>query len=704
MTSDLHARYATAESLLPHNLKKLIATPRVAANWIDDTDTFWYRNESGDRHEHVLVDAQAGTKRPALEHEWQDRSRPDEAASPDGRWAVSLRAHDLWIRDTTTGAERRLTTDGIEAYDYGGMTDAAAGRVMLENLGLAAPPLVEWSPDSTRFVTHRLDQRKLELMHLVRSAPPDGGRPRPMTYRYAVPGDEHIATAEYFVFDAATGKSVQARCEPVAASLVPPIAYGWVWWSAGQSRVYWLSGDRGDHHVALHALDPDTGEVTVLAEERSDSQLLLGPQQMDRNVRVLASGEVLWWSQRSGWGHLYRYAADGTVTALTSGEWTVRHIVTVDEAARRVVFTAGGREPGSDPYLQQLCSVSLDGGEVTAITSDGLDHHAQPSPSGRYFVDVASRWDIPAVSVLRDSSGGVVMELERADATALRAAGWTPPERVVVKAADGETDLYCAVYRPHDFDPDRTYPVVEEIYPGPQVSCAPLRFPLSGGPLTGAMFGHAAEFAALGFAVVVVDGHGSALRSKDFQDAVRHSGDAPFVDDHVAALRQLAATRPWLDLDRVGIYGHSAGGYASTRAMLQAPDFYKVAVSSGGNHDNRVNHAWWGEKYFGLTGEFDFDRQANVALADNLKGKLLLVHGEMDDNAVPHNTMRLADALIQANKDFDLLILPNAPHHITPHAAYWQRRRWDYFVRHLMGEQPPDYRLAEFPAPDFVLA
>ncbi|MFG2584808.1 S9 family peptidase [Streptomyces malaysiensis] len=754
MTSDLHARYAKAEALLKHNLKKLITSPRVTANWIGETDSFWYRNETGDRHAFVLVDAAAGTKRPAFDHdrlaealagvlgekpdpkalpladaEFRDGTvhvvvgrkeiavsldgyeatvvgevRMDEATSPDGRWAVALREHNLWIRDITTGEERQLTTDGAEAYEYGVSTDAAAGRVLLEYLGLDTPPSVVWSPDSTRFVTHRLDQRELELMHLVRSVPLDGGRPKPMTYRYAVAGDEHIATSDFFVFDAATGTSVKARCAPVDASLVPAIDYGFVWWSEDQARVYWVSGDRGDHHVALHALDPDTGEVTVLAEERSDSQISLGPQQMDCNVRVLSNGDVLWWSQRSGWAHLYRYSTDGTVTTLTSGDWTVRHIVTVDEAARRVVFTAGGREPGSDPYLQQLCSVSLDGGQVTALTSDGLDHHAQPSPSGRFFVDVASRWDTPAVSVLRDRSGAVVLELERADATALYAAGWAPPERAVVKSADGETDLYCAIYRPHDFDPDRKYPVVEEIYPGPQISCAPLRFPLSGGPLTGAMFGGGGVFAALGFVAVVVDGRGSALRSKAFQDDARRSGDARFVDDHVSAVRQLAEARPWMDLDRVGIYGHSAGGYASTRAMLQEPDFYKVAVSSGGNHDNRINHAWWGEKYFGLKGDFDFDRQTNVALAGNLKGKLLLVHGEMDDNAVPHGTMRLVDALIKANKDFDLLILPNACHHMVPGSAYWNRRRWDYFVRHLMGETPPDYRIAEFPNPDFVLA
>lgn len=751
--TNLAAGYAKAESLLPHKMKRLVTSYHIAPGWVGDSETFWYRNHTGTGHEFVVVDAEAGTQRPAFDHarlaealaavletevdptampltdlEPRDGAvrltvgevrlevdldsytatvlgpvRMAEALSPDGRWAVLHRDHNLYLRDTTTDEERQLTTDGVDGHAYGGMNDQVSAAVMRENLGISFPPMVVWSPDSTRFVTHRLDQRDVEWMHLVRSSPFDGGRPRLLSYRYALPGDENVASAEFFVFDAATGASVQAKCEPVNMPFVPAIAYGWVWWSQDQNKVYWLSNDRGDHNVALHQLDPATGDVTVLVAESSTSHILYGPQQQDRNIRTLSTGEVLWWSQRSGWAHLYLYGTNGTVTTLTSGDWMVRHVVTVDEDARRVVFTAGGQDAEGDPYLQQLCSVSLDGGEITAITSDGLDHATTPSPSGRYFVDIASRWDEPPVSVLRDRTGAVVLELERADASALYATGWTAPERVVVKAADGVTDIYCAIYRPFDFDPAKTYPVLDCVYPGPQISCAPLRFPLSGGTFTGAAmaFNHPEAHAALGFAVVVVDGRGAALRSQAFQDHARVSGDAVFVDDHVTAIRQLAESRPWLDLDRVGIYGYSAGGYASARAILQAPDFYKVAVSSAGNHDNRVNHSWWGEKFFGLPADFDFARQANVALADNLEGKLLLIHGEMDDNATPHGTMRLVDALIAANKDFDLLIVPNADHHMMVNRAYFLRRRWDYFVQHLMGQTPPPYRIEEIPVEAF---
>ena len=752
MTTDLAARYAAAEALLPHNLKKLVLSAQARPAWVRDTETFWYRTRTAEGTRFFVVDAEAGTKQPAFDHvlmaealrtvvdvpvdaaelpfagiELRDGAVrvavgdqrvavslgdysatvlgpvvQGESTSPDGRWAVSLRDHNLWIRDTETDESRQLTTDGVEAYDYGVMTDAAAARVMMENLGgLQVPPLVAWSPDSSSFVTHRLDQRDLELMHLVRSSPLGGGRPKPMTYRYAMVGDEGQASSELFVFEAATGEATQAKCPPLHTPFVPTIAYGHLWWSEDNRSVFFLSSDRGDHNVQLNHLDPATGDVRVLVEESSASHITFGPQHQERNVRVLTTGEVLWWSQRSGYGHLYLYGTDGSVRALTQGEWVVRSVVSVDEAARRLVITAAGRLPGSDPYLQEICLLDLDTGHLTTVTEDGLDHDCVPSRSGRFFVDITSRYDTPTVSVLRNGAGDVVLELERADATALHAAGWSPAERVVVKAADGVTDVYCAIYKPHDFDPTKSYPVLDEIYAGPQISITPLRFPLAGGTMTGERSG--AIFAALGFVVVAVDHRGSAMRHKAFQDDARLGGIGRFVDDHVAAITQLAETRPWMDLDRVGIFGHSGGGSGSTRAMLAAPDFFKVAVSSAGNHDDRIYHAWWGEKIFGLKDEYDYDSHANASLAANLKGKLFLVHGEMDDNVTPHHTMRLVDALIKENKDFDLLIVPNAEHAILVHTAYWIRRRWDYFVQHLLGETPPAYRIADIPVdPDYL--
>ena len=558
-TTDLAARYAAAEAISPAKLKDLVDSPLVRPAWIRDTETFWYGNRRDGRTEFVLVDAAAGTKAPAFDHDRLAESLkgvldgdldpgnlpvteidvvegglrlvaqgkrlevlldsysvrvlgpvgPFDMFSPDGRWLLYTQDHNLFVREVATDEVRQLTTDGVEGCEYGALPEFAVVH-MRKSLGISFPPLVVWSPDSTRFVTHRLDQRNVELMHLVRSSPPGGGRPTLLSYPLALVGDpdESLATSDYFVFDVASGEVTKADRAPEVTPFIPMVGYARLWWSNDGTKVHLISGNRGDTHVELNEIDAVTGEVRVLLEESSDTHITFAPQHQDCNVRTLGTGEVLWWSQRSGWGHLYLYAPDGSTRTLTAGDWVVRKVVSVDEEARRVVFTAAGRLPGSDLYLQELCSVSLDGGDITTITSDGLDHDAAPSPSGRFFVDVTSRYDVPAVSVLRDRSGEVVLELEQADATRLLDAGWSPPERVVVKAADGVTDIYCAVYAPHGLDPAKKYPVLDEIYAGPQNSSAALRFPQSGGPLLGT--NEAQVFAALGFVVFVIDGRGGA--------------------------------------------------------------------------------------------------------------------------------------------------------------------------------------------------
>lgn len=746
--TNIASRYVAAEAFTPARLRELVDSAAVKPTWLRGTESFWYRRLHEGKTEFVMVDAEAGTKQPAFDHtrmaealkgvldgevdpgelpitkmdlangglRLEARGQrvevrldsytvtalgpvlPHEDVSPDGRWALFTQDYNLFVRDTSTDEVRQLTTDGEADFGYGDLADFAVASV--KALGVGLPPFGVWSPDGNRWVTAKFDQRAVGMMHIVKSAPAGGGRPVLQSYHYACVGDaeESLATSEYHVFDLPSGSSVKADCGPVLTPFLPVTAYGYVWWSDDSRTVSFISTSRGDTEVKLNTLDATSGQVRVALEESSTSQILFGPQQQDCNVRTLTSGEVLWWSQRTDWGHLYLYGTDGSVTALTSGEWMVRNVVSVDEDARRVVFTAAGRLPGQDPYLQEVCSVALDGGDITTVTSDGLDHDVVASPSGRFLVDVISRYDTPTVSVLRDATGAELQVLERANAARLLAAGWTPPERAVVKAADGVTDIYCSVYRPHGFDPTQKYPVLDGIYPGPQVSSATLRFPQSGGVMVG--FTEGPVFAALGFVVVEIDGRGSALRSKSFQDYARRSGEAVFVDDHAVAIKQLAETRPWMDLDRVGITGHSAGGYGAARALLARPDLFSVAVSSCGNHDNTVNHAWWGEKFFGSSESFDFNEQSNASLAGNLQGKLFLIHGDADDNAVPHGTMRLVDALIRANKDFDLLIVPNAGHAGVLLNGYWVRKRWDYLVQHLMGETPPDgYQVADTPLP-----
>lgn len=742
MSTDLTSRYELAEKLLVANQKQLIHTPMVTPVWIRDTETFWYRNRTSTGSEYVFVDAVAGTKRPAFDHERVAKAlgallnaeydakalpffgielteantvrvsvekqrveidletytatnlgeaRGGESTSPDGRWAVSVKDHNLVIRNVATDEERQLTTDGATDLSYAIAPGGSRNTTTQENLGFTMPPLVVWSPDSSQFVTYQLDERLCSRMYLIRSAPLDGGRPKGYDYPYSMVGDAHVATAAYFVFDAETGVATKAQCDPVEMAYVSSVALGMLWWD--DKGLFFVNSDRGDKNVWINELNPHTGEVTLRAHESSARQVLLGPQFSDRFVRFLATGEILIWSERSGWGHLYLIGTDGAWTALTSGDWLVRKLVSVDEAARRVVFTAGGLVADGDPYLQELYAVSLDGGPVATITADGLDHECSPSKSGQFFVDNTSRVDVPNVATLRNQAGDVVLELETCDPAGLFDLGFIPCERVKVKAADGATDIWAGIYKPIGFDESKTYPVLEEIYPGPQINTVPMRFPHSGGLMTGAP--RAFEMLGLGFVVVTVDGAGSALRSQAFSNDARHNGRGNLIPDHVAAIKQLAATRPWMDIERMGIYGHSGGGYASVRGILQAPDFYKVCVSSAGDHDDHTYHAWWGEKYFGLEDEHDYAGASNSSLVANLKGKLLIGHGEMDDNVTPHLTMRLVDALIKANKNFDLKIIPNADHSMFHNLAWWSRQRWDYFVTHLMGETPPEYEVAE---------
>jgi hypothetical protein len=438
--SDIASRYANAEKFLRPTLRTLVDSPQVRPNWVEDTDVFWYENVVGGRSEYVLVDAAARTKAPAFDHGRLAEAlkgvvdgevdvdalgisalepvegglrltakgkrvevdldtytvtalgddNPFESISPDRRWALYLQDNNMFVRDLATEEVRQLTSDGTDGCSYGTLPDFALAQ-MQQKLGVTFPPVVVWSPDGTRFVTHRLDQRPVGLMHLVRSAPEGGGRPQLLSYHYACSGDptESLPTVKHLVFEPATGAVVEAEGEPDVVAFVPPSLYQRVWWKEDGSSYYVILNNRDDSHVWLTEVDAATGAVRTLIDETSETQFLLAAEYAHHNVRTLKGGEVLWWAQRGDWGHLYLHRTDGSVTPLTSGDWQVRRVVSVDEDSRRVVFTAAGRLPGSDPYLQELCSVSLDGGEITTITSDGLDHDAAASESGRFFVDNA---------------------------------------------------------------------------------------------------------------------------------------------------------------------------------------------------------------------------------------------------------------------------------------------------------------------------
>ncbi|MCT2586176.1 S9 family peptidase [Actinophytocola gossypii] len=743
--------YQAAERLLRRSASPgdLVVGDKVRPRWIGD-GRFWYTVGTGRRF--VLVDPAAGTREPAFDHarladalarasghpvdpealpfptiqpagnvvefdafgeHWRchldghtcERAEPAPPGnplavpSPDGNVVVFRRGHDLWAGSPADGREWALTTDGGPDHAYGPGPASTGNATLLRKIGLPhLPPAVAWSPDSTRVLAHRTDERDVRLTHLVEARRADGGPPTTHTQRYAYPGDEHLPLAELVVLDVAEGTVVRAKAEPLRMPHVSPIVAGWAWWAPDGSAVYYLDQPRDPRTLTLHRLDPATGEVTTVLSET-------GPTRVEPNqwlyeppiVRVLA-GEVLWYSQRDGWGHLYRYdlRTGELLGRVTSGEWAVRQILHVDEAERVVYFTASGLV-GADPYRRTVCRVGLDGSGFARVTDDDLDHVVTTPPGTAYFLDSASTVDTPPVTTVRDWSGRVLVELERADIGGLTATGWSPPERFRVTAADGVTDLYGVLYRPHGFDPTRRYPVVDTLYPGPQVNrVAPTFDP-------GGMGLDAEPLAALGFAVIALDGRGTPGRSKAFHDAGRLA-DAGCLADHVAALRQLAETRPWLDLDRVAAFGHSGGGFAAARAVLDHPDAYHAAVALSGSHDARYFNPGFVETYDGADDPEAWARAATVDLADRLVGKLLLVHGELDDQVHPQHTLRLADRLVAAGKDFELLIVPGAEHTFIDHLAYVRTRCWDFLVRELGGTAPPAYRPAPIPIGPELLA
>ncbi|MDH3734885.1 MAG: prolyl oligopeptidase family serine peptidase, partial [Gemmatimonadota bacterium] len=488
--------------------------------------------------------------------------------------------------------------------------------------------------------------------------------------RFDMPPDQHRSTVCDHVYCGGTFADVE--------------------WSPDGSAVAFVSSSRDHKRALVRVAEASTGEVRDVFEEVEETFFESGG-----NWRYLTErGQILWRSQRDGWAHLYLYdASTGDLRGqVTSGEWNVHRILGVDETNGTVTFIGNHRE-SADPYFQYLYRVSLDGGGVELLTPGQANHTVSLSPDGSHFVDVRSTPTTPPVSVLRDRTGAEMLTLETADISRLEASGWQPPIPFAVKARDGETDVYGLLFRPSDFDESRRYPVINYLYPGPQSGSVGSRsFRSSHRDLQ--------SLAELGFVVIELDAMGTPMRSKAFHDAYYGNMGDNGLPDQMAGIRELAERHPWIDLDQVGIYGHSGGGFASTDGILRYPDFYKVAVSQAGNHDNRNYEDDWGEKWQGLLetnpdGTTSYDNQANQLLAGNLAGKLLIAHGTMDSNVPSSNTMLVVDALIAANKDFDLVLLPNRGHGFG-NEPYMMRRRWDYFVRHLLGaEPPPEYEFGK---------
>jgi dipeptidyl-peptidase-4 len=651
---------------------------------------------------------------------------PEAVPSPDGRWLAFIDKGNLWIRSADGQTRFPLTNDAQPHYAYGAPVESTAGvnmtgaaaRALAVRDGhpLPGPPgpppraIVLWSPDSKYLFTHRLDERGVKEIGLTQSTPTDGTlRPISNQWRYAIPNDA-VAQCEPWIFDLAS-RSGRAVADAMPAVFLTPIEAGDAWWSPDSSRAYWIARSRYAKTMSLNVIAASSGRAHQLFSETGNTYVesaSLGEVPM---VYVLANRDVLWFSERDGFGHLYVFdGANGNLKRrISSGSWTVRNVLRLDEA-RGFVYVAGNeREPKDDPYYRRVYRIGLNDGKVRLLTPEVADHAVRSeqeagvfankavgpagnpkdsygfSPSGGFFLDTFTRTDLPAVTVLRRADGSLVAEIERADISKLTAVGFTPPERFSALAADGKTMLYGNVLRPSNFDASKHYPVLDSPYPGPQSHRAQPNF-------IAAVFdrSEAQTYAELGFIVVVVDGRGSHGRSKRFHDeSYGGLAQAGHLDDHVAAIKELARRYPYMDLDRVGIFGTSGGGYATVHAMETFPDFFKVGVSDAGNHDQRGYIAVWGETYNGPESGSNYTDAANPLLVNSIKGKLFLMHGDMDSNVLPSQTFQLVDALIKANKDFELLIVPNAGHGLLMLDPYPLRRSWDFMVRNLLHAEPP---------------
>ncbi len=621
-------------------------------------------------------------------------AREPGVASPDGTREAFIRNWNLWIRDVATRAETQLTTDG--AIDYGYATDNAGWTH-------SDKAILVWSPDSAKIATFQQDQRKTSEMVLVGT---NVGAPKVERWKYPFVGDEHVTMIERVVIDVPTKTVVRFRMPPDQhrSTLCDDISCsgGWedVQWAPDGKTVAFASTSRDHSHTWLRVADAATGEVRTVFDEKVKTYFESGNGAV--NWRYLPdSREVLWFSERNNWGNLSLYDLDSgrLKRAVTTGEGNVTEVLRVDAASRTVWFRGVGRTPSENPYYQKFYKVSLDGGAPQLLTAEDADHTVTVSTDGTRFVDTYSTTTAPPVSVLRDMTDGrVIREIARADITRLKAAGWIAPEPFTVKARDGKTDLYGLMFKPSNFDASKKYPIVNYIYPGPQVGSVRGRSFL-------ASHGDNQALAELGFIVVAIDGMGTPWRSKAFHDAYfRNIGDNT-LPDQVAGMTELGKRHAWIDMTRVGIWGHSGGGNATATAMFRYPEFFHVGISESGNHDNRNYEDDWAEKWQGLLvknkdGTSNYDDQANQSHAKHLKGKLLLAHGLMDDNVPPSNTLLVVDALVKANKDFDLVVFPNARHGYGEDGLYMTRRRWDYFVRNLMGATPPaQYELKAPPTP-----
>lgn len=654
--------------------------------------------------------------------------------SPDGKTIVFARGHNLYMMDAanyakaakkagdTSVVETELTTDGVENYSYARhilpeQEDAIKKEDKGDNnkAGIRVPAItIHWSQDSTKFAFERSDDRKVAPLWVIHSL----ANPRPIleTYKYDMPGDENVSIVEIQIFDIASKQHVlvqtkdfpdqyvqiadappreidredlrqQQELQEGPSALVQPMNR---WLSSTSDRLFFVTTSRDIRRMDVLVADTSTGSVKNLIQERSNVWL------DSRPLRLAGDGDLVWWSERDGWAHFYLYGLDGKLkNQITSGEYMADQIISVDDKARVLYFTANGHEGNEDPYYTHLYRIGLDGANLKLLTPGNYSHSPTAPDDGRFLVDTYSRVDTAPKSVLIDTQGAQLAELETTDVSRAIEAGFKYPEVFHVKADDGITDLYGEMYKPFDFDANRKYPLIEYVYPGPQTESVNKTFT----PKSPNM-----PLAQLGFIVIEVGNRGGSPQRDKWYDSYGYGNLRDYgLADKKAAAEQLAARYSYIDISRVGIWGHSGGGFMSTAAILQYPGFFTAAWSESGNHDNNVYNNHWSEKYHGVreeaqkdgTEKFIYDIDKNSEIAKNLRGHLMLTTGDMDDNVSMVNTMRVADALIKANKRFEMLVFPGMRHSYMPINNYVIARRGDFFAHWLLGSSDTDADIME---------
>ncbi len=749
------ANFKLADKFTKDNVRKYTGSSQVMPNWIENSHLFWYSYKTANGKNFYFVDPEKRSKKPlfdnndlaskitAITHkaynindlpitklEFEQNSKSSftfeidelkfrydlktkwvsqvdsvkkekkdtwKSYSPDSTYIVFARQHNLYMikADDTDSVETQLTTDGERWFSY-----QSNGGDTTSDKRLQA--WVSWFKDEKKFYITRYDMRKVKEMAVINSV--SDPRPKVETYKYSMPGDEHIGQPHLAIYDLSSEEWIKPDISKWKDQSIHPYRP-----TKTSDNLFVIRKKRTCDELELVKVDTNTGKVTPLFSEKSKPYF---NDQMNQLHIINEGEEFIWWSERTGWGQLYRYDANGNLkNQITKGNCVVGKVARIDTVSNTLYYPVYGKEKGFDPYYSIFYRTNFDGSNTRIITPEEANHHFSMPKTDKYanyFVNNYSRVDQAPKAVVRNKDGAVIMDLETMDLSRVKELGWSFPEKFVVKADDGITDLHGVMWKPFDFDSTKQYPIISYVYPGPQTEAVVRDFTVTARYNT--------ALAQLGFVVVSVGHRGGSPKRHKYYHTYGYNNLRDYaLKDDMFAIQQLANRYDYIDINRVGIFGHSGGGFMSTAAMFAYPDFYKAAVSSAGNHDNNIYNKWWGETHHGVKevkkkiknkemvkdstevkvpeeDEYEISFKSkiptNPSIAKNLKGHLMLVHGEIDNNVHPANTMRVAKALMDARKRFDLMIIPNVRHGFSQYSPYFEKMIWYHFSEHLLG----DYR------------